>query len=318
MRGTGGWLVALVVLSAAGFLMSSYHLELYQKMLLVATLAVGFNFLFGICGQIAFSQIGFYAVGAYAVVILTHHAGLPLWAGIIGAVAVCIAISVIVAVPTTRLEGFYLALATLAFAQLVLVFLTGGGELTGGDDGISGYRLPTLFGIELTGANYTPVVVILLLGTLAAILRLDRSYFGRACRAIRDNPAAAAAMGVDVTRTKIIVFVTSSTLAGIAGMVYAYLNNFISPPIFDLERMFELLFMIIIGGTGRHAGAIAGAVLLYSIQFVVEPLVGKYHLLIYGLVVVLVILFAPAGLMGLWDRAVARWRGARTVSRITP
>lgn len=300
------WIAALVLISGASFLMSSYHLELFQKLLLVTTLAVGFNYLFGICGQIAFSHVGFYAVGAYAVVILTHKVGLPLWLGIAGATAICALIALIVAIPATRLEGFYLALATLAFAQLILVILSAGGSVTGGEDGISGYVLPDLFGLSLVGPYYTPVIAIVFLATLALLMRVDKSYFGRACRAIRDNPEAASAMGVNVPRTKIVVFVLTSTLAGVVGMVFAFVNNYVSPPIFDLERMFELLFMIIIGGTGRHAGAIVGAVLLYSLQFAVEPLVGKFHLLIYGLVVVLVILFAPKGLMGIWDSFVTR------------
>ena len=302
------WILALVGLSAAGFAMSSYHLELYQKLLLVATQVVGFNFLFGISGQIAFSHIAFYGIGAYAVVILTFKLGLPLVVGIACGVAVSALLAAMVAIPTTRLEGFYLALVTLAFAQLFLVALSVGGDFTGEDEGISGYRLPDFFDIPLTGAAYTPMIVFVLLMTLTVILRLDNSYFGRACRAVRDNPTAASAMGIDVARTKVIVFVVTSTLAAIAGMVYAFVNNFISPPIFELDRIFELLFMIIIGGTGRHAGAVLGAVLLFSIQFLVEPLVGKFHPLIYGFVVVLVILFLPKGLIGVWDDIAARYR----------
>ena len=311
LRSLAGWVAAFLGLSAVSFVMASYPLELYQKMLLVVTLAIGFNFLFGISGQIAFSHIAFYGIGAYAVVILSHRLGLPLAVALAGAVAICALLAAVVAIPATRLEGFYLALATLAFAQLFIVAVSAGGKLTGGDEGISGYQLPPLFGAKLAGAAYTPVIVFVLLATLGLILRLDRSWFGRACRAVRDNPMAAQAMGVDVARTKIVVFVLASTLAGVAGMAYAFLNNFISPPIFELDRIFELLFMIVIGGTGRHAGAVVGAILLYSVQFAVEPIVGKFHPLIYGLVVVLVILFAPKGLMGLWDAAAARVRASR-------
>jgi branched-chain amino acid transport system permease protein len=306
MKNAVGWAAALIALSAVGFTMSSYHLELYQKLLLVATLAVGFNFLFGVSGQIAFSHISFYGIGGYAMVILTFKLGLPLAVGIAGGIVISALLAALVAIPTTRLEGFYLALVTLAFAQLFLVALGAGGELTGEEEGISGYGLPSFFDIPLTGAAYTPIIVFVLLLTLWVILRLDNSYFGRACRAVRDNPVAASAMGIDVARTKVTVFVVTSTLAAIAGMAYAFVNNFISPPIFELDRIFELLFMIIIGGTGRYAGALLGAALLYSIQFLVEPLVGRFHPLIYGFVVVLVILFLPKGLIGVWDDIVAR------------
>ncbi len=311
------WLLLFVGLSGVAYLMASYPLELYQKLLLVIALAVGFNFLFGITGQIAFSHIAFYGIGAYAVVILTFKLGLPLIVGIVGSIAICAVLALIVAIPSTRLEGFYLALATLAFAQIVLVVLGEGGSLTGGEEGLSNYKLPTLFGLELTGVNYTPVIVFVLLLNFAIILKLDRSYFGRACRGVRDNPTAAEAMGVDVTRTKIVVFTVTSVLAGVTGIVYAFVNNFLAPPIFGLERVFELLFMVIIGGAGRHAGAVIGAVLLYSLQFAVEPLVGKYHPLVYGFMVLLVILFLPKGLISLWDKAVGRRpaAGARPVEK---
>lgn len=316
MRSALIWILLFLGLSAAAFLMTSYHLELYQKLLLVIALAVGFNFLFGIAGQIAFSHIAFYGIGAYSVVILTFKLGLPLIVGIFGGMAICAVLALIVAIPSTRLEGFYLALATLAFAQLVLVMLGEGGSLTGGEQGLANFRLPTLFGIDLLGVNYTPVIVFVLLLNFAVILRLDRSYFGRACRSIRDNPQAAEAMGVNVVRTKIVVFTLTSTLAGMTGMVYAFVNNFLTPPIFGLERVFELLFMIIIGGSGRHAGAVIGAILLYSLQFLVEPLVGKYHPLVYGVMVLLVILFLPKGLIGLWDGLVdRRYRGPDSPAR---
>ena len=150
-----------------------------------------------------------------------------------------------------RSEGFYLALATLAFAQLFLVVLTEGGSLTGGTSGLANYRLPEVFGVRVEGPWYTVIIVLLLLSTQAILSRLDRSWFGRACRAIRDNPQAAAAMGVNVPRIKVIAFVVTSTLAGMAGMVYAFVDNTVNPAIFSLENAFLLLFMVIVGEIGR-------------------------------------------------------------------
>jgi branched-chain amino acid transport system permease protein len=132
------------------------------------------------------------------------------------------------------------------------------------------------------------------------VWRLDRSYFGRACRAARDNPEAAAAMGVNVRSTRILAYTVTSALAGVAGMVYAFVDNTVSPVIFGLENSFLLLFMIIIGGSGQHAGAILGAVLLYVMPFVLSPLIGHHHALVFGLFMVLAVMFQPAGLIGLW------------------
>jgi branched-chain amino acid transport system permease protein len=178
-----------------------------------------------------------------------------------------------------------------------------GGDLTGGTGGIASYRLPELFGLQIRGPTYTVLLVLLVAFTLWVLQRLGNSAFGRACRAVRDNATAAAAMGVDVRRTKVIAFTITSTLAGLAGIAYAYIDNVINPPVFGLENAFLLLFMIIVGGQGRIAGAIVGAVLLYLAPFVLEPIVGHGFMVVFGLLVVLAILFQPSGLVGLF----ARW-----------
>ncbi|HKU47679.1 MAG TPA: branched-chain amino acid ABC transporter permease [Burkholderiales bacterium] len=296
------WVLGFAALAALPFFLGSYHNDVYRKLLLWVTLALGYNFLFGICGQVAFSHFAFYGIGAYSVVILTFHAGLPFPLAIALGLVICIALALTVAIPATRLEGFYLALVTLALAQLFIVVLNEGGEVTGGAGGIANYRLPPIFGWRLAGPAYTVVIVLLLFSTLWILLRLDRSWFGRACRAVRDNPEAAAAMGIDVARTKVIVFTLTSVLAGVAGMVYAFVDNTVNPPIFGLENAFLILFMVIIGGAGRHAGAVVGAVLLFLLPFWLAPVVGHHHQLVFGVLMVASILLWPKGLVGLWDR----------------
>jgi branched-chain amino acid transport system permease protein len=310
LAGLAGWLLALVALSGLAFALSSYQTDVYRKMLLWVTLAVSYNFLFGIAGQVAFSHFTFYGIGAYAIVIFIFQLGMPLALAVIAGIVLCVVLAVIVAIPATRLEGFYLALATLAFAQLFIVVLNEGGAVTGGTSGLANYRLPDVFGWRVSGPWYTVVIVAVMLATIATLWRLDRSYFGRACRAIRDNPEAAQAMGVNVARTKVIAFAVTSALAGVAGMVYAFVDNTVNPPIFGLENAFLLLFMVIVGGSGSHAGAIIGAVLLHLLPFVLSPVIGHHHPLVFGLFMVLVVLFQPKGLIGLWDRFQARRPGA--------
>ena len=296
------WLAAFAVLAGAAFLLGDYHNDVYRKMLLWVTLALSYNFLFGICGQVAFSHFAFYGIGAYSVVILLFHFGLPLPLAILLGVAVCVLVALAVAIPSTRLEGFYLALATLALAQLFVVLLNEGGDVTGGTGGIASYHLPAIFGMQVRGPWYTGVIVALLLGTYLLLRKLDQSWFGRACRAVRDNPEAAAAMGIDVARTKVIAFALTSALAGVAGMVYAFVDNTVNPPIFGLENAFLLLFMVIVGGSGRHAGAVIGAVLLFLLPFWLAPLVGHHHVLVFGVLMLAAILVQPKGLIGIWDR----------------
>ena len=301
-----GFLAAAIVLSVIGFMLGSYQTDVYRKLLLWVTLALSYNFLFGIAGQVAFSHFTFYGIGAYAIVILIFQAGLPLPLAVLAGVAICIALALVVAIPATRLEGFYLALATLAFAQLFIVVLDEGGKVTGSAGGLANYQLPAVLGVKVSGPWYTMVIVLLMLGTLAILWRLDRSWFGRACRAVRDDSEAAQAMGVNVARTRIIAYTVTSALAGIAGMVYAFVDNTVNPPIFGLQNSFLLLFMVIVGGSGRHAGAIIGAVLLYLLPLLLSPLIGHHHALVFGVFMVAVVLFQPKGLIGLWDGWLAR------------
>ena len=301
--------IAALVLSAIGFALGAYQTDVYRKLLLWITLALGYNFLFGISGQVAFSHFTFYGIGAYAIVILLFQVGLPLPLAVLVGIALCVVLALMVAIPATRLEGFYLALATLAFAQLFIVVLNEGGAVTGAAGGLANYRLPDVFGMRVTGPWYTVVIVLLLLSTWTILWRLDRSYFGRACRAVRDDPEAARAMGVNVARTKIIAYTVTSALAGMAGMVYAFVDNTVNPLIFGLENVFLLLFMVIVGGSGRHAGAVVGAVLLYLLPLVLSPLIGHHHALVFGVFMVVVVLFQPKGLIGLWD--MLRKRGGR-------
>ncbi|HSA90820.1 MAG TPA: branched-chain amino acid ABC transporter permease [Burkholderiales bacterium] len=302
MRRSVGWIAAALVMSALAFFLTSYYNDVYRKLLLWIALALSYNFLFGICGQIAFSHFVFYGIGAYAVVIFLFQLGIPLPLAILAGVLVCGVIALAVAIPSTRLEGFYLALATLALAQLFIVVLNEGGAVTGGTGGLVDYRLPPVLGVHITGPWYTVVIVVLVLATYAVLLRLDRSWFGRACRAVRDNPEAAAAMGIDVARTKVVAFTLTSVLAGVAGMVYAFVDNTVNPPIFGLENAFLLLFMVIVGGSGRHVGAVIGAVLLYLLPFVLSPLIGHHHALVFGVLMVAAILLQPRGLVGLYDK----------------
>ncbi len=307
MTGLFKWACAALVLGIIAFLLQPYHMDVYRKLLFWVAMALSFNFLFGVTGQIALSHFAFAGIGAYTLVIFFTKIGVPLPLAVLASVALSAVTAFIVSFAATRLEGFYLALATLAFAQLLTVLLDEGGDLTGGTGGLTNYSLPPILGVTIDGPWYVLVMITVLLGTLAILVRIDHSWFGRACRAIRDNPEAAAAMGVNVAKTKIVVFTVTSIMAAVCGMVYAFYDNTINPPVFGLEKSFLLIFIVIVGGSGRHAGAMIGTVILILSQFVLEPLIGPFHALATGAIVVAAILFQPKGLIGLWDRYRARW-----------
>src|SRR3989440_10941758 len=169
------WIGAALLLSAAAFFMSDYHNDVYRKLMLWVTLALGYNFLFGVCGQVAFSHFAFYGIGAYSVVIFLFQVHMPFPIGILCGIALCILFALAVALPSTRLEGFYLALATLALGQLFIIVLNEGGAVTGGTGGIANYRLPEILGMRLRGPRYTAVIALLVVATYAVLVRLDRS-----------------------------------------------------------------------------------------------------------------------------------------------
>lgn len=303
-------IAAALLLAGFAFFLGSYQTDVYRKLLLWVTLALSYNFLFGVSGQVAFSHFTFYGIGAYSIVIMTAQWQWPFALAIVATVLLCVIVALAVAIPATRLDGFYLALATLAFAQLFVVLLNEGAALTGGTGGLANYRIPDIAGYRLSGPWYTTIIVVLMMGTLAVLWRLERSYFGRACRAVRDNPEAAAAMGVNPRRTRIIAYVITSALAGVTGMVYAFVDNTVNPVVFGLENAFLLLFMVIIGGAGSHAGAVVGAALLYLMPLVLSPIIGHHHALVFGIVMVLAILFQPRGLIGVFDAVKNRLRAA--------
>ena len=312
LRAAAPWLVAAAALVALALVLRGYHADIYRKMLVTATLALSFNYLFGVAKQLAFSHVSFFGLGAYGVTILGVMQHWPMAPAILATLVVAVVLSLAVAIPTTRLEGFYLGLATFAVAQLFTIALRQGGDFTGGPDGLHGYAAPTLFGIELSGRRYTIVIIAVLIATFAVLRNLELSYFGRACRAVGDNSRAAAAMGIDVARTRILVFVVTSTLAAVAGMVYAFLDNYVNPNVFDFDLMFLIFFMTIVGGSGRQSGVLLGVVVLTLLLELLSEVVGSHSVLIYGVIVVIAILSWPSGLIGLVDVVRARlgW-GAR-------
>lgn len=298
--------------------LAGYPADLFKKWLLVACLAMGFHFLFGVSGQIAFSHGVFYGLGAYLVILLSVKAGFPLPLAILATLAIAVIVAVLVALPTIRLEGFYLALATMALAQLFEVMLVQGGSLTGGADGLYGFSDRTIAGIAMTGANYAVILVCLFLFTFWVIARMNASRFGRQCRAVRDNPVAAAAMGIDAVKVRVAAFVVTSALASLTGIGYAFLDNYVNPYVFGLEIAFLVFFMVIIGGSDSLFGALLGATLLFLAPEAIGAVVDKGHKLLFGVLMVLAVIYRPRGLVSLLQGVTARVRRRRPVATAAP
>lgn len=270
----------------------------FINLLLIASL----NLLVGYTGLASLAHAAFWGLGAYTSGMLASLAGVSPWLGTLLAMASCAITAAIIGIPTLRLSGHYLSMATLGFNAIVTVVLVGLVDWTGGPNGLIGipaYQIGEL-DFSMPGAFFYLAWLLSAL-IMASLLFLSRSRTGRALQAIRSSDIAAACMGVPVLRYKVSVFALSSAIAGLAGALYAHQNLYVSPDTFSFSISILLLVMVAIGGFGRYWGAFYGALL-----FTVLPeLLRSFHdieLLILGAAMVLVVGFMPGGLAGLFER----------------
>lgn len=250
------------------------------------------------CGMLAIANAAFMGIGAYAAALLTMRAGAPFPLALLGGMLAPAAVAYLMGKPTLRLSGVYLAMATLAFGEVVRITILNMEDWTGGALGLNG--IPQL-------TQWWHVVLALGLST-AVLARMRRSKVGRAFEAIRLDETAAGLMGVDVLAHKMLAFTLGAALAGLAGALNAHLTFFIGPNEYGFDRAVEILTMTILGGIGGLGGPLSGAVILTLLPEVLRWL-KDYRLVVNGVILVLIVLFRPRGL---WDAAlVRRWFGPR-------
>ena len=246
------------------------------------------------CGLLSVANAGFMAIGAYSAALLTLHTGTPLpLALIVGAVAAA-TMALVIGVPTLRLSGVYLAMATLAFGEVVRILILNGEDLTGGALGLNG--IPQLVGLF--------EVIISVTLALYIFLRLAHSQVGRSMTAISQDEIATEVMGLNVRAYKLFCFVVGAALAGLAGALNAHFTFFISPNEYGFERAVEILAMGVIGGVSSPWGAVLGGSLITTLPELLRGM-GRYRPLINGAILIIIILYSPKGL----------WDGLRSVLR---
>jgi branched-chain amino acid transport system permease protein len=302
-------LAGLALLAVALWLLP-YRLDVYwisvaDTALLFALLAIGMGLVMGIAGQVNLAQIAFFGTGAYVTAILTTHYGYGFWVAGLLALAATVLVGLVVGTPALRIQSHYLGIVTLGLAVAFVDLITNA-PITGGDSGISGIPTPPLFGIDLSSQYlYYYLELIVLAGGLAFGLFVVRTPLGRRMRAMRDDALAASASGAEIGVLRMIAFVLASVYGGAAGVLYAGLIHYVAPETFSIANMFLLLAMVIIGGRQSLAGCVTGAVGLTIVQQELVNLAARAQLG-YGLVVVLVVVFAPTGLAGVPGR-VSGW-----------
>jgi len=273
----------------------------------------GLSLLFGYAGQVSLGHAAFVGIGAYACAVATKTYELPWLAGLLLAAVLSAAGGLVLALPSLRLKGHYLAMATLGFGELMTLAFTEAEPVTGGVDGFTGIPFPSIGSFEFRepAAIYWLVWGIAILAlVLAANLVSLRP--GRAMKALHGSELGAAACGVDIVGVKVRTFVISAALAGISGALYASAVGFVSPSLFTVSTSVTFLAMAVIGGAGSLAGAVIAAVLLTLLQYIDALIPGlsreaaavlqEYQADVYGLAIVLVVMFAPGGLGSLLNR----------------
>ena len=287
---------------------NDYQDYLLDIMMINIILAVGLNIVKGFCGQVTVGHIALAAIGAYSSAVLTVNFGFPFWIALPCAMLIAGFAGIVVGVPSFRLEGAYLALATLGLAEAVRIFISATNYL-GAAEGFGNIPAPRLgaFVMDDHIAYYYVAMPLALLGIYISFSIL-RSDVGRAFRAVREDVMAAAAVGINVRKYKLLAFVISALYAGCAGSLMAHLApGFLHPNSFTIVEMVTVLLMIVMGGIGHIWGGVIGAVIV-TIVFDLTREWQQYQLIVFGMVVVLTVLYLPRGIGGLIDRYLARRR----------
>src|SRR4029453_1466862 len=322
--------VALVVLPFVLTGIGTAWVRITNLAILFVLLSLGLNIVVGFAGLLDLGYIAFYAVGAYVYALLASpHFGLhlPFWAILpVGAIVACM-FGVLLGTPTLKLRGDYLAIVTLGFGEIIRIFLNNLSQpvnITNGPQGITlidPFRIGSfsfaqteqILGFTLTGPiKYYYFLVIVMLLIIALNLRLQNSRIGRAWEAIREDEIAARAMGINTRNMKLLAFAMGASFGGIAGGMFSAIQGFISPESFVLVESINVLAMVVLGGMGNVFGVVLGAILLsftpevlrYTVGPVQQQLFGRMllepeviRMLLFGLGLVLMMLFRPAGIL---------------------
>lgn len=305
------WVIAVFVGAIPLFVADRFLIKVFTFVGLNVLVTVGMALLFGYAGQVSLGHAGFVGIGAYTSAFLTVKAGAPWPVSFAAAGLVAAAGGLLLALPSLRLKGHYLAMATLGFGELMTLAFVEAVPVTGGINGFTGIPFPTIGTLEfkepwaLYWLVWGVAGVALLLATNMVRLRP-----GRAMRALHGSELGAQACGVDIVGVKVRAFVVSAALAGLSGALYASVVGFISPSVFTLSASVTFLAMAVVGGSGSLAGPVLAAAILTLLQYLdalipglpreSSQIVQQYQADIYGIAIVLVVLLAPRGLAGLW------------------
>jgi branched-chain amino acid transport system permease protein len=299
---------ALILLGTPPFL-KNYGVYLFTYWLIFVIATMGLNLTVGYAGQKSLGHAAFFGIGAYTVAILLK-AGLSWWLGMPLAVALCFFVGLIVGFPALRVQTIYLAFATLGFNTAMYLVMRNEEWLTGGTFGINGIARPEIFGLSLKGSlAYYYFVLACAVIMIALLWGLLRSPWGKAFTALRDNPIRAESLGIDTRGYTLMSFAIGAVYAGVAGVLFASLVDFIEPAPFAVGASIMMYLMVVVGGSGYFWGPLVGAAMGVVVPDWIRdaaPILSNWYLPLFGLVVVLMMIWLPDGLLSLPDRLKAK------------
>lgn len=287
----------LTLLVSAGVL-NDFYLQILQQIGINIILAVGLNLIVGFSGQFSLGHAGFMAIGAYAAAIIgSKSATYPAFfaAMVLGAL-IAGTVALIVGIPTLRLKGDYLAIATLGVSEIIRILIINGGDLTNGAAGILGIPAFT---------NWQMVYFFVVITTILTINFL-RSPIGRATLSVREDEIAAESVGVNTTKIKVVAFVFGAITASIAGSLQAGFIGSVVPKDYTFINSINVLIIVVFGGLGSMTGTIVAAIVLGILNMVLQN-VASIRMIIYSLALILVMIFRPGGLLGTWELSLSRF-----------
>src|SRR6478609_5284873 len=248
-----------------------YYIHLAETILIYAILLFGLDIVVGYTGQVSLGHAGLFGIGAYTAGVLVFKLGAPLLVSLLAAVGVTAAFGAILALPALRVTGPYLAMVTLAFGTIIQILINEMTFLTEGPMGIK-LQKPLLLGHKLDEREFFWLVAVLLVVSMLVVDRILRSHLGRAFEALRGSPIASDCMGVSVYRYKVYAFVISAGLAGLAGSLYAFSEQYISPNTYNFELTVLFLLAIIMGGRKTRSGALLGAAIIVMLPKLLDDI----------------------------------------------
>jgi len=285
-----------------------------------ALMAIGQNVITGYGGMLSLCQAGFFAIGSYTTAILATQMGWSFWSTLPVAAIISALFGLLIGLPTLRLKGDYLAIATLGFGEIVRNILNNWDSLTNGPMGIQKIPMPDIFGFTINPyKKYSFLVMVIIFVIIAYILfqRLARSRMGRALTAVREDEIAAQTMGINITKYKVYAFVLGAAVAGIAGSLQAVFSLSVTPGTYTFMVSVMVLCMVVLGGMGNFKAAILGTFIIQFISYfpqlsglssVIPPQVKQ---ILFGLILVVMMIWRPQGLLGREERTYGGKGGKR-------